>query len=415
MPSVMAWLDESAEQQRRARELVRLGATAESRDELGIGQIRDVYANRLFPGTSVIQTRARYFLFVPWLFQMHEARGRSGDDLLRRVNASERSLIATLKDSALGADDGPDLEGLIGSRAGVGVKILPSAIYWGGLDTFGVLRSPVSPDGLGSVAALDKLDPDAADERVARARSDWDVLDAPPDFPAVVDGGFALTPDEGLWLRERIQKEVEGTLLAHLVGSAQPPLATTFGPWEEPLALTANEHIVQILEEARVFSLVFHGATLLYNLLLARAYEKAGFNRVTGKVDHYLGELATWAEDCEADRDVVAGWDMSAWWREIHSFNPRIGPWTREFASEWLGLVQSGPASRLPQDKTAARLIEQREIRQKKKAQARLVNERLLRNWNGAAGADRLVYRWPTVRRLVTDIVEAAETPSAAA
>ncbi|WP_408647239.1 DUF6361 family protein [Tessaracoccus coleopterorum] len=37
-------------------------------DELGIGQIRDVFSNVLFPGTSVTQTRARYLLLVPWAF-----------------------------------------------------------------------------------------------------------------------------------------------------------------------------------------------------------------------------------------------------------------------------------------------------------------------------------------------------------
>ena len=85
MPSVIAWLDQSAEHQRRARELVRLFSETEARDELGIGQIRDVFSNRLFPGVSVIQTRARYFLMVPWVFQLHEGRGRTGADLLRRA------------------------------------------------------------------------------------------------------------------------------------------------------------------------------------------------------------------------------------------------------------------------------------------------------------------------------------------
>ncbi len=41
-------------------------------DDLGIGTVRDAISNSLFPGTSVIQTRARYFLFVPWLFRRAE-------------------------------------------------------------------------------------------------------------------------------------------------------------------------------------------------------------------------------------------------------------------------------------------------------------------------------------------------------
>ncbi len=37
-------------------------------DELGIGAIRDALSDLLFPGTSTIQTRPRYFLLVPWAF-----------------------------------------------------------------------------------------------------------------------------------------------------------------------------------------------------------------------------------------------------------------------------------------------------------------------------------------------------------
>ena len=40
-----------------------------TRDELGIGAIRDAVADLLFPGTGTVQTRARYFLFIPWIYQ----------------------------------------------------------------------------------------------------------------------------------------------------------------------------------------------------------------------------------------------------------------------------------------------------------------------------------------------------------
>ncbi len=52
MPSTIAWLDASREDQRRIREAINLFAQHESRDELGIGQVRDAFSDRLFPGTS---------------------------------------------------------------------------------------------------------------------------------------------------------------------------------------------------------------------------------------------------------------------------------------------------------------------------------------------------------------------------
>ena len=44
----------------------------DTRDELGIGSVRDAFADTLFPGTSTITTRARYFLLVPWTYQRLE-------------------------------------------------------------------------------------------------------------------------------------------------------------------------------------------------------------------------------------------------------------------------------------------------------------------------------------------------------
>ena len=69
MTSSLTWLDVSAEQQRRVRDLIRLFEEPGTRDELGIGPIRDAFSEMMFPGTAVIQTRARYLLFIPWHFQ----------------------------------------------------------------------------------------------------------------------------------------------------------------------------------------------------------------------------------------------------------------------------------------------------------------------------------------------------------
>ena len=90
MPSQIAWLDASREEQRRMRDIIRLFADRDSRDELGLGQIRDAIADSLFPGTSTLLTRARYLLFVPWAYRKAAGRphpsgqpgahGQRGDD-----------------------------------------------------------------------------------------------------------------------------------------------------------------------------------------------------------------------------------------------------------------------------------------------------------------------------------------------
>lgn len=71
MSSTIAWLDTSPEEQRRTREVLRLFEQHESRDELGIGQVRDVLSDAMFPGFSVLHTRARYYLDLPVVQRPH--------------------------------------------------------------------------------------------------------------------------------------------------------------------------------------------------------------------------------------------------------------------------------------------------------------------------------------------------------
>ena len=69
LASTLAWLDTSERDRRRALDVIDLFALRDTRDELGIAAVRDSWADRLAPGTSTIQTRARYFLFIPWIYQ----------------------------------------------------------------------------------------------------------------------------------------------------------------------------------------------------------------------------------------------------------------------------------------------------------------------------------------------------------
>lgn len=402
MPSSIAWLDNSAEERRRAREIVALFSQPDSRDELGIGQIRDVLSDLLFPGTSVIQTRARYFLFVPWLFE-EGARHRRSSELLRWVDRQERLLIEALRSVSA-------LDGLIGRQAGTTLKILPSAIYWSGLERWGILRFPWTPDQV----AVHRGDPhefDGADERVDRASGPWHpTLPSPPSgFPGVVVGGFSLTSTEAGWLRERILSRVPGSMLAHLVRQATPLLADSVAPWDEPATRSAPGDLPTILEDARLFSLAMHGAALLYNLLVAERYEHAGFTAVNEPVHAFREELNEWRSELTAEAGAIAAWDRKDFWHRIQRTNPRITPATWEFVDSWI--TGALGTERIADDTELRRQVRQRELR--KKRQARLANEHLLPSWSGSSGTAHLTFRWTQIHRIVTDILEGLEAPSA--
>ena len=66
--SAFVWLDYSERERRKMLDVVDLFREHDTRDELGVGSVRDAFADMLFPGTSTIMTRARYFLLVPWAY-----------------------------------------------------------------------------------------------------------------------------------------------------------------------------------------------------------------------------------------------------------------------------------------------------------------------------------------------------------
>ena len=95
--SSLAWIDFDEAERQRAQRIMALFQERESRDELGLGAIRDSIADHLFPGTSTIQTRLRYMLFIPWLFRMLEGRDVPESQLRTEARALEIRLADALK------------------------------------------------------------------------------------------------------------------------------------------------------------------------------------------------------------------------------------------------------------------------------------------------------------------------------
>ena len=112
MPSVLAWLDHDEAERRRMQEVIELFRERDTVDELGIGSVRDAFSNLLFPGTSVLQSRARYFLFVPWIYLELERRHVSSAEIAARARRDEVRLINALIEGGEG-----DGSGVIGAVA----------------------------------------------------------------------------------------------------------------------------------------------------------------------------------------------------------------------------------------------------------------------------------------------------------
>ena len=88
----LGWIDFSKEDRQKAFDVINLLSEQGAVDELGIGVIRDAFANYFFPGTSTIQTRAKYFLIVPYVLR-EAVDGRYGKDVnrvLRAIDSAEK-------------------------------------------------------------------------------------------------------------------------------------------------------------------------------------------------------------------------------------------------------------------------------------------------------------------------------------
>lgn len=404
MASRVAWLDASAEEQRRVREVVQLFAQKDTQDELGGRRIVVALADTLFPGTSVLHSRARYLLFIPW-FCERASREKQPE---KSLDWYERQMITVFRDD-------PDLtsderRGLIGIDAGAQVRQLPSTAYWSALSAWGILAWP------GSIAeTLDRsrhlrghTAPDDADELADRVQSVWHpgVGEAPTGFPKEnLDGAFRLHAHEAEWLRERILATTGDSLLAHLVRTAQPLTAEVM-PWDDPACRTAAPEIVADLDDAHRFSVATDGARRLYDLLLAERYAKAGFDRVDADREYYVGRIQDWLDDRRRDAALFEGWDSEDFWARIRTRNPKINHLTSAFFDQWFDVARTAPPD-LADDQALRSQIVDRE-RFLKEGQARLLNDKLLAAWGGGAAA-ATSFRWSQVVQTVNDLVDGLE------
>jgi hypothetical protein len=91
MTSSFTWLDYSESERRAMLDVVDLFREQDTRDELGLAPIRDALSDRFFPGTIVPQTRARVYLFVPWIYRRLEERRVAASEIARELRAERIS------------------------------------------------------------------------------------------------------------------------------------------------------------------------------------------------------------------------------------------------------------------------------------------------------------------------------------
>jgi len=400
MQSAFSWLDFAESDRQRAMQVIDLFRERNTVDELGFSPIRDAFADHFFPGTSTIQTRARYFLFVPWILKRYEKRELTAQERAAKLRRREVKLIqALLKGCA-------DPTGIIGREAQGGLQRMPSSVYWRGLRLWGIRLFDgsieqyfrrLSREGSAASRPLSSDDGEPMDG-VSR---DWHL-----GLPSEPDGMFESTSlelreEESEFLRDRICTCQPGSLLARLVASGHEQLAARY-LWDAEVVRSMPAELLAEIEHARLFALCAWGGPLAYSLRLARM--KSGSEELVGQLESALGE---WQAAVGSDESGLQHWDRAAYWELVRRLNARISARTEEFAERWICIaLRAAAGERVWDDEHVGGLIANRE-RQLKGEGARLLPENLRARdrWKGDPSGGPIDYRWDRTQIILNDIL----------
>jgi hypothetical protein len=398
MPSEFAWVDFSEKERKKMMDVIQFFKEKDTRDELGIGSVRDAFANLLFPGTSTIHTRVKYMLLVPWIYLRHEERKTPSKYIKDKARSEEINLIKPLLASI-------DTDGVIGKEAGASLQRLPSNIYWSGLGTWGIRRFSGSQEqyhrNLDYYYYKKKNQLLAEDKEPANEvpRVNWDpALPSPSaNFPS--SASLILNEKEAEYLYDRIMVSCKGSLLAYLVD--QTSIEECDFVWKHSKLVDFPQELKDLVYHAKNFSLIIHGAALLYNLMLAEKAESPEL------ITEYQEMLDGWAQEVSALKQDFSTWNLDIFWQTVESKEAQITDITKNFISTWIeAVLEKDNLASIKEDTSVRQLIRNRELRIKG-SRARLINQRALEQWTGAAGTRRLNYRWNIVNGMVTDILTA--------
>ena len=395
--SEMGWVDFSSEDRDRVRDVIKQLSEPGTLDELGIGALRDGFADLMFPGFSTIQTRAKYLITIPRIIRDYLAlkpAQQRRQSLQQYLEQQENQLARAL--TLQHQNEG--VTGIIGStmKEGESVARLPSSVYWVALRTWGIINTQASLNQfLKSVkppeSSLGSSLPDEGDDADGVSTDSRVHLDR-YDPQWIEDVHITLTESEAVFLSDKLQNgpinslpsqfELSGLLKEvldeDLAGFAQLAVWVAAKP---DLAQRTRDTV----EMAYAFSELIYGAHLRLNMLLVRhGVEHRAL------VDIYSEYWDAWRSQAHAQPQEVGRW--------LAHTQVSLPGHTRAFLENWArGLAGNAQGDKLD------RLIE--EQARAHKNQRSILNRRLPEDfeWHGMS---RLDYRWAQVRNVLRDVQE---------
>jgi hypothetical protein len=387
------------------------------RDELGLGAIHFGYADRFFPGTSVLLTHLRYALFVPWLYTelmtSHPGGPFPEAELRRQERLLGRALMKPFEQKGISLEG----SGIIGhtvlrERAPV---VLPSQIYWPSLVRWRIVADGPEGEEPPVRLAVHGMWEDYAPSRAARRPIEGQperriLFDLPTyrtgnmsvDWPNRDEAGidFTLKPEEQSFLADKLSRLERGDgkpcLLARL--AARAGRGEKFENMYSPgIFRLCDEADRAALERARRVGVLGQFARSVYAALVEALREDDGISNAN--------EGRAYLQSLRSDKralDLVAGLNLDLLRLdgvnidlELLDLLQRVQAWApgQAPASELLIVFRNRERNK----KSAAKARLERRNRDRRKA-------RQQPDWSPGP----LTYRWPNVHVLLRDLGAAA-------
>ena len=380
--SLVYWIDLTSEESRKADAFMDAMDGTGTRDELGLLPLQRAFADRFYPATSTQLSYARFFYFLPALYEALE-RKRVPSRIARCYMQSKQEELRDI------------LRINSNLRYRRGARRLPSDVYWSMLSELGLFRLR----GLSEGAYLDALDdvhrgsPPWGDEggasRSRARRSSWDPNRPDPTFLTAAGEirrrgtTVDLTSSEADDLHRRF-KELGPNLLTHLVQRSERGLENAQEwPW---MITDAPRDLKPLLPAARELSRFARGATLQYAHRLADKMLKGRRRQKVQKAAER--EWNSWY----SASSPLRRWDLDAFF-DLPLVAAALGPPSRRglerFVRDWMARFRRVRGVRLLHDDIARSSVQLRE-EECKVGKSRFRDPLALKAWRFLAAGDDL-------------------------
>jgi len=286
----LGWIDFSKTERDKVFNVLDLLGEQGVLDELGIATIRDGFSDILFPGTSTIQTRAKYFLIVPYALKDLEFN----KDI--KINNLNKTLDSKEAECSKILNSKHSESGIIGRNAILldsWVQRPPSNIYLAGLKRYGIFNfksinhylkfiSSQKQEKLNNhdLGYINEADEGVQDDEHSPVNHFSQLLNIPTYNKGwMEDLDINLTNDESQFLKNQIITNCKGSMLSYILENNMSEIVDLDSITDLSVIIDKfPEQIQRDYHIAMEFSEFIFVLRVVYNLIVSNWENKKAIN-----------------------------------------------------------------------------------------------------------------------------------------